>query len=268
MNLYSLTPLDLGIAAALVIALGILQLALGLGVTRSLYWAATRMVLQLLLVGLVLELLFEHANLYWVLVMMGVMVLLAGHEVAARQGRRFRGVWGYGIGLASLSMTALFVTLLALWTMVGVEPWYAPQYAVPLLGMILGNAMSGVAVGLNHLTQTAWRERVTLEARLMLGQTRPEATVDLRRESIRAGMIPTINVLAAAGIISLPGMMTGQILAGTPPIEAVKYQILIMFLIAAATGFGTLIAIELGTRRLFDERERLRLERLRTQSGR
>ncbi|MFP4155215.1 MAG: ABC transporter permease, partial [Halothiobacillaceae bacterium] len=187
MNLYSLTPLDLGIAAALVIALGILQLALGLGVTRSLYWAATRMVLQLLLVGLVLELLFEHANLYWVLVMMGVMVLLAGHEVAARQGRRFRGVWGYGVGLASLSMTALFVTLLALWAMVGVEPWYAPQYAVPLLGMILGNAMSGVAVGLNHLTQTAWRERVTLEARLMLGQTRPEATVDLRRESIRAG---------------------------------------------------------------------------------
>ena len=76
-------------------------------------------------------------------------------------------------------------------------------------------------------------------------------------------MIPTINGMAIAGLVSLPGMMTGQILSGTPPFEAVKYQILIMFLIAAGTGFGTMVAVWLGARRLFDERSRLRLDRLR-----
>ncbi len=75
-------------------------------------------------------------------------------------------------------------------------------------------------------------------------------------------MIPIINAMAAAGIVSLPGMMTGQILAGAPPLEAVNYQILIMFMIAAGTGFGTLVAVVLGSRRLFDKRQRLRLERL------
>jgi putative ABC transport system permease protein len=85
---------------------------------------------------------------------------------------------------------------------------------------------------------------------------------DLRTEALRAGLIPTLNMLAAAGLISLPGMMTGQILAGAPPMEAVRYQILIMLLITAATGFGSLLAVHLGARRLFDDRQRLRLERL------
>jgi putative ABC transport system permease protein len=101
-----------------------------------------------------------------------------------------------------------------------------------------------------------------IEARLLLGQEWQKAIEDIRRESIRSGLIPIINSMAAAGLVSLPGMMTGQILAGTPPLEAVKYQILIMFLIAGGTGFGTMAAVWMGSRRLFDERQRLRLDRL------
>ena len=77
----------------------------------------------------------------------------------------------------------------------------------------------------------------------MLGQTARAASRDLRREAMRTGMIPILNAMAAAGVVSLPGMMTGQILAGSPPVEAVKYQILIMFLIAAGTGFGVVSAV-------------------------
>jgi len=84
----------------------------------------------------------------------------------------------------------------------------------------------------------------------------------MTRESVRVGMIPIINAMAAAGIVSLPGMMTGQILSGTPPLEAVKYQILIMFMITTGTGFATMAASWIGARRLFDERGRLRLDRL------
>jgi putative ABC transport system permease protein len=102
-----------------------------------------------------------------------------------------------------------------------------------------------------------------VETRLALGANGQPAIVDMRRDAMRAGLIPMLNAMAAAGIISLPGMMTGQILAGSPPWEAVKYQILIMFLIATGTGFGTLLAVELGSRRLFDDRHRLRLDRLR-----
>ncbi|MEJ2424958.1 MAG: ABC transporter permease, partial [Candidatus Thiodiazotropha sp.] len=80
----------------------------------------------------------------------------------------------------------------------------------------------------------------------------------------RSGLIPIINAMAAAGVVSLPGMMTGQILGGTPPLEAAKYQILIMLLISAGTGFGATAAVWIGSRRLFDERERLRLERLKS----
>ena len=84
----------------------------------------------------------------------------------------------------------------------------------------------------------------------------------IKEQSLHSALIPVINMLVAAGIISLPGMMTGQILAGADPVEAVKYQIMIMLLIATWTGLGTLIAIELASRRLFDDRQRLQLDQL------
>ncbi|MDH5368642.1 MAG: ABC transporter permease, partial [Gammaproteobacteria bacterium] len=137
-----------------------------------------------------------------------------------------------------------------------------PQYSIPLLGMMLGNTMTGVSLALDNLTTSAWRQREVIEARLILGQDWRTAIGDITRDSVRIGMIPMINAMAAAGIVSLPGMMTGQILSGTEPMEAVKYQILIMFLITAGTGFAAMLATWIGARHLFDDRQRLRLERL------
>jgi putative ABC transport system permease protein len=128
--------------------------------------------------------------------------------------------------------------------------------------MLLGNTMTGVALSLDRLTESAWRERAVIEQRLMMGQPWQQAIGEIRRNAMRSGMIPIINAMAAAGIVSLPGMMTGQILAGSPPAVAVEYQILIMFTVSAGTGFGTLVAVSLGSRRLFDGRERLRTDRL------
>ena len=159
-------------------------------------------------------------------------------------------------------VSAFSVTVLALVLLIQPIPWYLPQYAIPLLGMLLGNTMNGIALGLDRLTSTAWQQQRVIEARLMLGQTASTAISDIRRESMRVGLVPIVNAMAAAGVISLPGMMTGQILAGAEPIEAVKYQILIMFLISGGAGFGTLAAVYLAVGRLFDERQRLRLDRL------
>ncbi|MCG5512357.1 ABC transporter permease [Ectothiorhodospira shaposhnikovii] len=262
MNVIALSPLDLTLAALLVIALAALTSRVGMGLSKSLLVSAARTVVQLLLIGLVLKTLFEHAALHWVAIMALVMLLVAGREVVARQGRRFTGWWAYGIGTLAMFVSAFTATVFALTVIIGPAPWWEPQYAIPLLGMLLGNTMTGIALGLDRLTQSAWQQRRVIEGRLILGQTWTEAIRDIRRDAARSGLMPIINAMAAAGIVSLPGMMTGQILAGTPPMEAVKYQILVMFLITAGTGFGTLGAIWLGSRRLFDERERLRLDRL------
>ncbi len=263
MELISLTPFDLALASLLVLAPAAASIAMRLRLARTLIIAALRTAAQLALVGLILEAVFAQDALGWVALMAAVMLLLAGREAAARQTRRFTGGYGFAAGTLAMFVSSFVTTILALTLVIGPDPWYMPQYAIPLLGMLLGNTMTGIALGMDRLTHNAAREAGAMEARLSLGATAVEAIGDVRREATRAGLIPIPNPMPAAGLISRPGMMTGQILAGSPPWEAVKYQILIMFLIAAGTGFGTLAAVWLGARRLFDDRERLRLDRLR-----
>lgn len=258
-----LGAIDLALAAVLVLASAALALAFGLGMSTSLLVAGARMVVQLLLVGLVLEAVFAREALIWVGLIAVFMLLVAGYESAARQTRPLARGWSMGIGVGAMFVSTFSVTVLALLAILGPSPWYTPQYAVPLLGMLLGNTMTGVALGIDRLTQSLWSQRAVVEARLMLGHSWSDAIADIRRDCMRAGLIPTMNAMAAAGIVSLPGMMTGQILAGAPPVEAVKYQILIMCLILGATTGGTVVAVQIASRRLFDTRERLRLDRLR-----
>jgi len=262
MEVIDLAWWKLGLAALLVLALAGVSLWARLGITRSLLIASVRTGIQLALIGLVLEALFASARLYWIALLATVMLLVAGREVMARQQRRLRGIWAFGIGTGAMFVSSFAVTVLALTVIIGPSPWYAPQYAIPLLGMMLGNTMTGVALSLDRLNESVWHQRAVIENRLMLGQTWRQAVEDIRKDAMRGGMMPSINAMAAAGIVSLPGMMTGQILAGSPPAVAVKYQILVMLIITVGTGFGALMAVSWGSRRLFDERERLRLDRL------
>ncbi len=264
MELIQLGVVDLALAATLVLALAALSMGLSLGIERKLLIAATRTVVQLSLLGLVLKILFAQSHPVLIGMLTLFMLLVAGYEVMARQQRRFTGIWGMGVGTLSMFISSFSVTLLALIVIIRVEPWYSAQYLIPLLGMLLGNTMSGIAIALDNLTHNAWQQRGQIEGRLMLGHEWQAAIGEIRRTALRSGLIPIINAMAAAGVVSLPGMMTGQILAGSPPFEAAKYQILIMLLISAGTGFGATAAIWIGSRRLFDERQRLRLDRLST----
>jgi len=258
-----LSVADLAIAATLVLLLALLSIRLRSNISQQLIIAAMRTAVQLTLVGLVLKVLFANASFGWVMLMALIMLLVAGREVMARQERRFKGWLGYAVGTFSMFLSSFAVTIFALVVILGENPWYTPQYAIPLLGMLLGNTMNGIAIAMDRLTHSAWEQRAVIEARLMLGERWDQAIAEYRRQAIRSGMIPIINAMAAAGIVSLPGMMTGQILAGAAPVEAVKYQILIMFLISAGTGLGTLAAVSIGSKQLFDERQRLCLDRLR-----
>lgn len=262
MNLIALSYTDLLLASLLLIANGILSMWLGLGLARKLAVAAARMVVQLLLIGAVLTWLFAQQSALWTGLAALTMVSFAGYEISARQEYPLKGWWSYGLGASSITIASLIVVMLALTTQIRPDPWYHPQYALPVLGMILGNVMTGISLGLNTLTTTAKRERAAIEARLLLGAARAKAMSGIIRQSLRSGLIPLINAMSVMGLVSLPGMMTGQILAGAPPAQAVKYQLLIMFLISGATGFGVILAIFAAAWRLTDARHRLRLDRI------
>ncbi|MGI9334197.1 MAG: ABC transporter permease [Gammaproteobacteria bacterium] len=257
-----LSYVDLLVAASLLLVNAGLSAWLDLRLERQLIVAGVRMVVQLFLIGLVLETLFEFASPWLVGLVAIFMVAFAGREIAARQKRRLKGWWRHGLGAGPMLLAGALVTVFALSVQIRPEPWYDPRYAIPLFGMILGNAMTGISLGLNTLTSVVAREKASVEAQLMLGADRFQATRPIGREALTSGFMPIVNAMAATGIVALPGMMTGQILAGVDPTEAVKYQLLIMFMIGGATGLGVLLAVLGGIWRLTDDRHRLRLDRL------
>ena len=253
---------DLILAASLVVLNGALSIWLHLRIERQFLIAALRMCVQLGLMGLVLKTLFALVSPVLTGLAGLIMVLFAGREIMARQERKFQGPWAYGLGTSAVLFAGTLVMLFALATQIQADPWYHPRYAIPLLGMILGNTMTGIAVGMNTLTERVARDRNAIETMLALGETRSVALRPLVQSAVRNGLIPIINAMSAAGVVSLPGMMTGQILSGVEPLEAIKYQILVMFLIAGGTGIGVVIAVHAAAARLTDARHRLRLDRL------
>ncbi len=262
MNTIPLDTWDLALGAILVLLNGALSFVLGLGLERKLLIAGARMAVQLTLVGLVLKTLFALVSPLWTSLAALIMILFAGREIMARQERRMRGLWSYGLGTGCMLLAASLVTVFALTTQIRPEPWYDPRYAIPLLGMILGNTMTGISLGLDTLSNSLVREAKAVEAQIMLGATRWQATQTVTRAALRIALMPIINSMAATGLVFLPGMMTGQILAGTEPVQAVKYQMLVMFLIAGGTCLGAVSAVLGGVYRLTDSRHRLRLDRL------
>lgn len=258
----ALSTFDLVLASLLILINGALSLGFKLQLEKSLALATLRMIVQLAAIGYVLKALFATVSPWLTGAAALAMILFAGREIVARQERSFTGWWSYGLGVSCMATAAFAVTIFALTTQLQADPWYNPRFALPILGMVLGNTMTSISLGLDRLTSTAVRERSSIEAQLALGATRQEALRPFTRAALRSALMPTINAMAATGLVSLPGMMTGQILSGVDPVEATKYQILIMFLIAGGTGLGAVAAVIGGMIRLTDERHRLRVDRL------
>ncbi|MEC9367979.1 MAG: iron export ABC transporter permease subunit FetB [Pseudomonadota bacterium] len=253
---------DLLLASLLILINGAISVGFRLGLERSLFFATLRMSVQLGAIGFVLKFIFAQTSPLWTLALALVMIAVAGREAVARQESRFKGWWTYGLGTGTLLFVGTVGTVFAAYALIGPDPWYAPRYVIPILGMVLGNTLTGISLGMDTLTASARRERTAIEARIAQGAPRFEALSDILRRALRTGLMPIINAMAASGIVSLPGMMTGQILSGIDPVEAAKYQLMIMFLIAGATGLGVFLAILTSARLLTDDRHRLRLDRL------
>jgi len=265
MDYQNLSLLDIGIASSLILINGVLSLVLKLDLERKLIWAAVRTVVQLLAIGYVLGWVFNFAQWYVVLPLMAAMTLIAGLSASDR-GRRTDA--GQRVdSVVSIWLSSWLIAAVGLFAVIRIHPWYEPQYAIPSLGMILGNTLTGVSLGIERMTQELTAGRSAVEMSLALGATRWEAAQGPARQAVRAGMIPTLNQMTVVGLVSLPGMMTGQVLAGQPPIQAVRYQIIIMFLIAAASALGTVCAVLLTYRRLFSPEHRFLASKLMARSS-
>lgn len=261
----TLSAWQVGVAAALILVNGALSIALGLGLERRLAWAGVRTVAQLLTIGFVLEWVFAHAHWAVVLAVVAVMTLIAGQATGSRGARGYAGL--QVDGTLSVFGSTWLIGAIGLVVVLHARPWYEPQYAIPIMGMILGNTLTGVGLALERITGELIATRDQVETVLALGGTRWEAARNAARTAVRAGMTPIINQMSVVGIVSLPGMMTGQVLAGQSPLEAVRYQIVIMFLLAASSGLGTVAAVLLAYRRLFSREHQLLTTRVMQRGG-
>lgn len=261
MNASHISVLELALASALVLLNAGLTLLLDTGLARTLVVGAVRAVVQLLLVGLLLATVFSLRSPWLVALVVFAMLCAASVEIQSRQERRFEGAWRFGLGAGATFFTTLTVGLLAI-AMVRPQPFFDPRVVIPLVGILLGSVMNGVSISLNVFNTGVVRESAAIEAQLALGATRAQALRPLKRNALRSGLIPVVNQMSAAGIITLPGMMSGQILAGMDPLEAAKYQILVLLLLSAGAALGAILTVTLAGRRVTDERHRLRLERL------
>jgi len=251
-----ITVLDLVLASLLLLVNLGLSAALKLGLTRRLGIAAIRMVVQLALVGLVLEWVFTSENGLLVLGIGLVMGVIAGVTAARRTKIRFTAA--YWDSVVVIVASSFVITGFALVGVLDVDPWWDPQYFIPLLGMLLGNSLTGISLGLDRFLSGVLENRKRLEGLLALGATRWEAARGEISEALRVGLIPTVNSMLVMGVVSLPGMMTGQILAGADPADAVRYQVLIMFMIAASVASATFGVTILAYFRVFTSDHRVR----------
>lgn len=249
MNLIEITPIQLVLCLIFVIVAGTGSVVLRLGLEKDLAWGTIRTFAQLFIMGYVLKFIFQLNNAIIIVLLFTFMIFWAAQAIHSRVNEDQVPFFipTFISMVASYMLVNFFVTAVV----IQVDPWYTPQYFIPLGGMIIGNAMNAVTIALDRLFSDLRKQRAEIELALCLGATYQEATHSILRDVVKAGMIPSINALMTVGLVSLPGMMTGQILAGSDPMTAIKYQIMVMLMIVASTAIGSVLVVHVVRRRCF-----------------
>ncbi|HEY9620829.1 MAG TPA: iron export ABC transporter permease subunit FetB [Crinalium sp.] len=229
-------------------ALGLMAIAIALsawqrlGLEWNLTMATGRTIIQLLMVGYVLAVVFTWRNPWVVLVVLLVMLSIATVVARNRISRKIPNLALFvgGSILIGTALTLVYVNFLVIRPPV----WYEPQYVIPIAGILLGNSMNSAAIAGERFVSTLNASQLEIETHLSLGATPQQATAQYRRDAIKAGLIPTINSMMVVGVVTLPGIITGQLLSGVDPFNAALYQMLVMFMLAFATLVTTVLIIQ------------------------
>lgn len=246
-----ISNLQLILSVSLVIITGLVSALFRLGMLKSLLWGSVRAFLQLTLIGYALTFIFKNNQLYIIVPVILLMCLIASREASRRVGK----APGKPMLVSFIALTAstFVVGLIVVMLVISPKPLYSAQVMIPIFGMILGNSMNGIALSLDRMYSEIESHIDEVEQLLCLGATPWEAVRNYIKKAVSAGMTPTINSLMVVGLVSLPGMMTGQILAGMDPREAVRYQFVVMIMIAAAVAIGCLMIVGMSYKKLFTD---------------
>lgn len=222
--------------------------------------ASFRMTIQLVIVGFVLTYIFENPNPF---IILGILILMEGFAIFNIFGRvQTKISKNLKIVIAFSMITGTVISILYfILIVVNLDPWFKPQYFIPLSGMLIGNSMTGISLGVEGLVNGIKDNKKLIENALMLGAQPAEASKKISNRAFYNAILPTLNSMIGMGIIFLPGMMTGQMLAGATPITAIKYQIAIMMGILGSVTLTVYLLVTFGTKSFFNDRSQIKMEK-------
>lgn len=231
----------------------------GIAREKQILLSTVRMTVQLVLVGYLLVYLFDNINPFFTIGVVIIMEVFAVYNIFKRAKYRLSKSLKRAVAISMTigTLSCLFYFLLVV---LRVNPWYNPRYFIPIAGMIIGNSMTGVSVGVNQLVDGMQTKKHLVESALMLGASPKIAAKDIVNSAFDSAILPTINSMLGMGIVFLPGMMTGQILSGTSPLTAIEYQIAIMLSILGSVALTVVIFVQLGYKSFFNSEDQLVIE--------
>ena len=222
--------------------------------TKRLIIASARMTVQLALAGFLLTYIFNNPHPAFTLLYLAAMTGFAVYRVLSQNKElspRFQMVIALSIAFSGITVIAFFIGIV-----VG-ESLVNPQYVIPIGGMLMGNTMTGVTLGVKTFRESLNGQRARIDALLNIGATPEKVLLPFVRQALETALLPTVNSMVGMGIVSLPGMMTGQILSGTLPTTAILYQIAIMIAICAVVCLSSFGALYFGYRTLYNKRNQI-----------
>ncbi|HFI0042838.1 TPA: iron export ABC transporter permease subunit FetB [Streptococcus suis] len=245
---------------SLALVFGLVLVAMGisqkekLGLTKDIFMAVIRTVLQLIFVGYILKFIFQASNVLLSLAM--VLIILYNASVQANKRNPNSKKSLLHPFLALLASTGLTLTILVLSGAIK----FVPSQIIPISGMLASNAMTAIGLSYRAMYKSFTDNRQQVLEKLSLGATVKLASQDILREAIKTGMQPTIDSAKTVGLVSLPGMMSGLIFAGVDPVHAIRYQIMVMFMLLSATSLASVIASYAAYQTYFTDKAQLEFE--------
>ncbi len=241
--------IELFLSSLLMLIAGFVSYKLELGQTKRIAVSTVRCFIQLLAVGFLLQYLFAFQTWWLVVLVLAFMVIAATQIATSRVKSTVPGL--VPSVFISIFVSSLAIGFLVVEGVVRADPWYHAQQVVPIIGMIIGNAMSATAVAIDRLFADMDSREDEIFSLVALGATPREAAFASLKAAIGAGMTPILATMSAAGIVTIPGMMAGQILAGADPLAAAKYQIVVMLMLSAANTIAIVMVCFLSYRKRF-----------------
>ncbi|MFW5985756.1 MAG: ABC transporter permease [Halanaerobiales bacterium] len=229
------------------------------GHQKQIVLASFRMTIQLVLVGYLLTYIFDSPNPLFTIGILAVMEVFAVFNIYGRVQADLSMELKKKIAFAMAAGTLISIFYFIL-IIINLRPWFHPQYFIPISGMLIGNSMTGISLGVEGLINGIKDNRMMIENALMLGASPEHASREVSNRAFYNAILPTLNSMMGMGIVFLPGMMTGHILAGAAPLLAIKYQIAIMMGILGSVTLTVYLLVKLGTRSFFNERAQIVIE--------